>query len=100
MGVLNKESCEARGSAYQETYFIADLEAIVNVMAISQVSQWQTLNGALFTILLVPGKLRIKYYRTVLYNPHVISQHQVNSLSQKLRGKLASEVKIALPTVQ
>lgn len=44
--------------AHQETYFIGDLEAMVNVMAVSQASQWQTHNGALVTNLLVTREVK------------------------------------------
>lgn len=44
--------------AHQETYFIGDLEARVNVMAVSQASRWQTHNGALVTNLLVTKEVK------------------------------------------
>lgn len=44
--------------AHPETYFIGDLEAIVNVMALSQSSQWQTHIGALVTNLLVTKEVK------------------------------------------
>lgn len=53
-----KKAVKPGAVAHQETYFIGDLEAIVNVMAVSQASQWQTHNGALVTNLLVTKEVK------------------------------------------
>lgn len=58
VGVLSKKAVKPGAVAHQETYFIGDLEAIVNVMAVSQASQWQTHNGALVTNLLVTKEVK------------------------------------------
>lgn len=53
-----KQAVKPRAVAYQETYFIGDLETRVNGMAVSQASQWQTHNGALVSNLLVTKEVR------------------------------------------
>lgn len=53
-----KQAVKPGAVAHQETYFIGDLETIVNGMAVSQASQWQTHNGALVSNLLVTKEVR------------------------------------------